>query len=317
MSSAKRKASSRSRSGQRPTQSPDPRRSVPPSRSALPEVVDPRWILQAGAAVIAVGLLCAYLTLCGLFYFAQWQFVLHPSRTVAQTPAAEKLPFQPVRFADNLAGQPELSGWWIPSDSPADPTVLLLHGQNGSMSDALPAARALHDARLNVLVFDYRGYGQSAGRHPTEATMRRDSENALRYLTDGRHIPSSHILVYGADLGASLAVSLCAQHPAIAGLILSAADGDTETRVLADVRSRMIPVRLLFHERFPLADPLSRLKTPKLLISYTRGVPPVEAQRAADPKITAELPPHPDPALVTQTLRRFLGSYIARPPATL
>ncbi len=289
---------------------------VPPSKEP-PEMVDPVWLLKAGAAAVAVGLVCAYAALCILFYTEQWQFVLHPSRTVAETPAALGLAFQPVRFGDNVAGQPELVGWWIPSDLASDPTVLVLHGQNGSMTDSIKAAKALHDARLNVLVFDYRGYGQSAGRHPTEHDMRSDAENAFRYLTENRRISASSVVVYGAHLGASLAVGLCDQHKEIPGLILESADGDTETRVLADVRSRIIPVRLLFHERFPLADPLARLRTPKLLISYTKGNPPVEAQRAADPKLTAEIPPNAPPDAVTREIRRFLDTYVQRPPAKL
>ena len=282
-----------------------------------PERVDPRWLLQAGAAVLALGLLCAYLSVCALFYSQQWQFVLHPSRVVAATPAAEGLSFQPVHFAVDAAGRPQLDGWWIPSDLPTDPTVLLLHGQDGSMSDALPAAKLLHDARLNVLLFDYRGYGSSAGRHPSERLMRADAADALSYLTQTRQIPISSIVVYGAELGASLAVGLGQQHPHIPALILQSSDGDTESRVQRDERARIIPVGLLFHERFPLADSLHSLKTPKLILSYTEGSAPEEAQRAADPKVTAEFPRNTSGAEVTQVIRRFLDTYVQHPPALL
>ncbi len=282
-----------------------------------PEIVDPRWILKALAAVVALGVLCSYLTLCLLFYVGQWQFVLHPSRAVPQTPASLGLAFQPVRFGDDVSGEPQLTGWWIPGDAPAaDPTVLMLHGETGSMSDALPAARALHAAGLNVFLFDYRGYGQSAGRHPTEALMQHDAASSLQYVTDA-HGSASGLLVYGQGLAASLAVRLCAEHPGVNGLVLQAADGDTLTRVEADQRSRIVPISLLFHQRFPLADPLSTLRTPKLLISYTRGQAPVEAQRAAAPKITVELAPEAGADAITAPVRRFLDTYMTTPPATL
>ena len=279
--------------------------------------LDPRWLLQAAAAVVAVSLLCAYLTLCGVFYVAQWQLVLHPSRTVARTPAQEGLAFEPVRFGDDRSGQPQLTGWWLPSDLPQDPAVLMLHSENGSMADALPVARALHDAGLHVLLFDYRGYGASGGRHPTERLMRADAENAFNYLTRTRHIAPASIVVYGTHLGASLAVSLAERHPQLPGIILQSADGDTESRVLRDVRSRLVPVSMLFHQRFPLADPLRHLRTPKLLISYTEGPPPEEAQRAADPKITAELPRNAQPGELVAVIRRFLDTYVAHPPSLL
>lgn len=297
--------------------SPSPRPIPPAPPASTPETVDPVWLLKAGAAVVAVGLLCAYVALCVLFYNEQWQLVLHPSRTVAETPAAVGLAFQPVRFGDDAAGQPQLAGWWIPSDLPTDPTVLVLHGQDGSMTDALKAAQSLHKARLNALLFDYRGYGQSAGRHPTEQEMRADAQTALHFLIENRRISQSSVLVYGSHLGASLAVRLCEENAQIPGIILESADGDTETRVLADVRSHIMPVRLLFHERFPLADPLARLRTPKLLISYTQGNAPVDVQRAADPKMTAELPPNAPPEAITAEIRRFLDTYVQHPAAKL
>ena len=288
-----------------------------PAPKVAPETVDPRWLLKAIGAVVAVGLLCAYASVCALFYFQQWQLVLHPSHAVPQTPASQGLQFQPVRFGDDAAGQPQLAGWWIPGDLPTDPTVLMLHGQDGSMSDALREAKALHDARLNVLLFDYRGYGVSGGEHPTAQRMASDASSALRYLLDTRGVPVNSVIVYGLHLGASLAVELCRQHPELPALILQAADGDTETRVLRDERSRIVPLRLFFHETFPLADPLHTLKTPKLLISFTGGEAPVDAQRAGDPKLTAELPSAADTAAITGVVRRFLDTYVARPPAAL
>ena len=282
-----------------------------------PEVVEPGWILKALGAVILVGFACAYLTLCIFFYKGQWQFVLHPSRVVAQTPAAQHVAFEAVRFADDRSGQPQLTGWWIPSESPADPTVLVLHGETGSMSDALPFARALHDARLNVFLFDYRGYGDSLGRHPTETQMRDDAASARQYLVAARHVSPSTLLIAGLRLGASLAVHLCAEHPETPGLLLLDADGDTVSRVEADQRSRILPVGLLFHERFSLADPLHRLRTPKLLVSFTRGEAPEINQRAADPKLLAELAPGTGASDLVPVIRRFLGLYVSRPVPTL
>ncbi len=279
--------------------------------------MDPRWLLKAGGAVVALGLVCAYVTLCIFFYQGQDQFLLHPSRTLGATPAALHLAFEPVRFGDDASGQPQLSGWWIPSDLPADPTVLMLHGEDGSMSDALPYARALHDARLNVLLFDYRGYGTSGGRGPSEKAMQQDAASALRYLTVTRHLPPTNIVVFGNRLGASLATRLCAGHANLPALILVDADGDTTSRIEADQRSRIIPVSLLFHERFPLADALHTLRTPKLLISYTRGEAPEVAQRAADPKTTAEIPRTDGPGELTPIVRRFLGTYVAHPAPVL
>ena len=293
---------------QRKPQPPRPASSrVPQSQS--PQLIDPRWILKALAAVFAVALLFSYATLCLLFYQGQWQLVLHPSRTVATTPASVGLAFNEVHFFPAVSGEPQLFGWLIPATSTSAPTALILHGADGSISDALPSARTLHDAGLNVLLFDYRGFGRSAGQHPTQLSMQEDAAGALVFLTDTQHIAPANIILFGSGLGASVATRLAADRHDIPALILESPDGDLAQRVFADPRARLVPARWLFNQTFPLADTLHTLATPKLLISYTTAAPPLVIQRAADPKLTSELPSRNDPALLT-TIHRFLDLYL-------
>jgi len=298
---------------------PNPARTPPSSQrnasvqSTGPELVDPRWILKALGIVLFVALLLAWGTLCLLYYQGQWQLVLHPSRAVATTPASLNLKFTDLHFADDATGVPQLNGWLIPA-APADtltpsaPTALLLHGADGSIADALPRALTLHNAGLHVLLFDYRGYGRSVGHHPTEGAMQQDAEAALSWLIATQHIPASQIILYGHGIGASLAVSLAAQHHDIPAIILDAPDGDLAGRVIMGPHSSLVPARFLFNETFPLAEPLSKLTTPKLLISYT-GSTPTALANAADPKLTLELPSPNDPKL-TDAIQRFLDQYI-------
>src|SRR5579875_2742015 len=234
------------------------------SRAAgAPEMVDPRWLLKALGVVLAVALLCAWGTLCLLWYQGQWQLVLHPSREVKATPAAGGLAFSDVHFGVDTTGQPQLDGWMVPaSGSPAALTALVLHGGDGSMADVLPAVATLHRAGLRVLVFDYRGYGNSAGQHPTQDSMREDAASALSYITGDQHVAAEDIVLYGQGVGASLATELAAQHHDVRALILDAPEGDLTGRVLRDAHSWLVPVRLLFHEDFPLAASLHTLETP-------------------------------------------------------
>jgi hypothetical protein len=295
-----------------PRPQPTPRTATP--QSATPELVDPKWILKALGIVLFVALLCAWGTLCLLYYQGQWQLVLHPSRNVATTPASIGLNFTELRFADDATGLPQLNGWLIPAAAgnaltPSAPTALVLHGADGSIADALPRALTLHNAGLNVLLFDYRGYGRSVGQHPTEATMQQDSDAALNWLLSTQHIPSQNTILYGKGIGASLAVTLAAQHHDIPAIILDAPDGDLAGRVIHDPHSSLVPAGLLFHETFPLAEPLRTLTTPKLLISYTNAQhPPAALANAADPKLTIELPSPNDPTLIS-AIQRFLDLY--------
>jgi pimeloyl-ACP methyl ester carboxylesterase len=279
-------------------------------------MIDPRWLLKALAITLAVALLLAWGTLCLLWYQGQWQLVLHPSRTVATTPASVGLNFTELHFADDATGAPQLHGWLIPAApadtlTPAAPTALLLHAADGSIADALPRALTLHNAGLNVLLFDYRGYGRSVGQHPTEATMQQDAAAALNWLIATQHIPPQNIILYGNGIGASLVVTLAAQHHDIPAVILDAPDGDLTDRVAHDPHSSLVPARLLFHETFPLAGPLRTLTTPKLLISYASSTPSTLAN-AADPKTTIELPSLNNPTLIP-TIQRFVDEYISHP----
>jgi alpha/beta superfamily hydrolase len=281
-----------------------PRRHTPP---VTHEVVDPRWILSAFGIMVLIAAVCAYATICTLFYKGQWQLAMQPSRTIAQTPAAIHLPFTEVHFGVDASGQPQLDGWWIASENATAPTALVLHSGSGSMSDALPDAQFLHDTGLNVLLFDYRGFGHSGGQHPTETFVEEDAESALRYLTTTRGLPLSNIVVFGHQLGASPAVKLCTDHPKIPALILLQPVGDLTRQVKQDSRSRMVPVGLLFHETFPLADRLHILTMPKLIVSYDDDKSPLNLRQVADPKMTVELHSESDTSNLRQSIQRFLS----------
>lgn len=314
------------RSSQRPQASAarkDPYRPPPPNSQYGTKPFEPvelRWIAKALGCTILFAIGCAFLLVWFIFSHTQWEYVLHPARTVSVTPSSVNLDFSEVHFGVDASGQPQLDGWWIPSDSPTDPTVLLLHSGDGSMSDAIPQAKQLHEARLNVLLFDYRGYGHSGGRHPTQALMQTDVASALSYLADTRGVAPHSILVEGIGVGASLAVRICANHKDLAALILESPAGDFEKKVERDQRVKVVPVSLLFTEDFPLADPLNKLSTPKLLVSTTGKQSPLVFQQAGDPKTVLELPSPDDPkneSAIHDALRRFLDSYVPQQPATL
>jgi uncharacterized protein len=278
------------------------------------EAVDPAWLLKALAFTVLAALLCGYLTFCLLFYQGQWQLVLHPTRTAVSPQSIAGIPYDLIHFGPDESAVPQLAGWWIPSapgGRHANTTVLFLPGSDGSLADSIPTLASLHNLGSNVFAFDYRGYGQSAPTRPNQQNMTHDAESAWQYLNVSRAIPAQQIVLYGTGVGASLATQLAANHASPA-LILDSPNADLLDTALQDRRSNLIPVRLLFHERFPLAEPLSTLQTPKLLLSRTAS--PAKAFRtAADPKRTVELAA-PSEALYQQSLSRFLDEYVAPAP---
>ncbi len=294
-----------------------PPRTQPPLRprtTQLPETVDPKWLLRAFSLVVAVAVLMGYATLCLLFYQGQWQLVLHPGKPRDGTPPQDA---QTVHFGPDATAIPQLTGWWLPAATDAPYrhlTILYLRGADGSLADDCAALATLHAAGLNLLAFDYRGYPTTAGRHPTEQHMTEDTDAAWQYLVAYRHIAPTTIVPYGLGIGASLAAHLASTHREIPAAIFDAPTGDLLDQALRSPQGSLLPVRLLFHERFPLADALRKLPTPKLIFSRGSADLPL-ALLAADPKFTVDLPPGSPPADFQTTLSRFLDQYL--PPATL
>jgi pimeloyl-ACP methyl ester carboxylesterase len=279
---------------------------------APPDVVSPIWLIKAIAVTIVAALLCGYLTFCLLFYQGQWQLVLHPTRTSASPASIAGTPYELIRFAPDESATPQLTGWWIPSAPGgryARITILFLPDGNGSLADSIPILASLHNLGLNVFAFDYRGYGQSAPARPSQQSMTHDSDSTLQYLIATRAISQQRIVPYGTGVGTSLATRLAATHHTIHALILDTPRADLLDVATRDPRAKLLPVRLLFHERFPLAEPLSTLRTPKLLLSRTTS-PDQTFLHASDPRFTVELA-SPSDALYNQSLTRFLDQYVA------
>ena len=122
----------------------------------------------------------------------------------------------------------------------------------------------LHSASLNLLAFDYRGYGQSRFAHPSEAGWREDADWALQYLTATRHIDPGAIVLAGRELGANLALELAASHPELAGVILISPLDKPGNAIFADPRAHLVPAHLLVADRYDLNAPAAALRIPSL-----------------------------------------------------
>jgi pimeloyl-ACP methyl ester carboxylesterase len=234
-----------------------------------PPTVSGKWLLSAGAIAITAALLCAWGTLCILFWQGSWQLLYHPASVVNRTPASVNLPFESIGFATNSAGEPQLRGWWIPASSPARYTAIYLHGADGNLGDTVNALSRLHEAGLNVFAFDYRGYGQSYFVHPSEARWREDADSAIAYLTGTRHIPSSAIVLVGKDLGANLALELAAAHSDLAGVVVEQPLESPTAAIFNDPRAHLVPAHLLVSERWQTTSDAGNMLIPSLWFYWT------------------------------------------------
>jgi len=260
--------------------------------SVRPATISGRWLLTAAILCVAAAAMCCWAALCLLFWQGSWQLLYHPTAAVTRTPASVGLGFDSVGFATTEAGQARLQGWWIPAAPGAKYaqfTVVYLHGQDGNLGNTVDGLAALHDLGLNVLAFDYRGYGQSRFARPSEARWREDAEWALQYLTGTRHIAAGSIVLDGKDLGANLALEIAAGHPEIAGVVLESPLQQPMHAIFSDPRARMAPAHWLVRDRFDGSAAAIGLRVPSLWFQGTAapGIVGLPEKPEAFQKVTA------------------------------
>lgn len=153
----------------------------------------------------------------------------HPTAALADTPADHHLRYQTVRF--RASDGTELEGWWIPVPH-ARATVLVCHGNAGNRSADARWVPFFARQRMNVLLWDYRGYGGSEGV-PSEDGLRRDAQAAFDAATESA--PGLPVILYGHSLGGAVAARLAQDRPA-AGLVLDGAFASVR-----DMAARLYP----------------------------------------------------------------------------
>ena len=274
--------------------------------------ISPRWLARAFLGCVLVAALCGYLTFCGLFVQGQWQLVLHPVRPGFPLPAliGTAMP-ERVHFGVDASGRAQLAGLWLKGDPGGRyhrGTVLYLSSGDGSLAQAADRLAMLQQLGFDVCALDYRGYGMSAARHPSQSSLEEDSTTALKYVLQERHVAEEQLVLYGREVGGYLAARLAMQHPAIPAVVLEAPRFDLLDVVSRDPRVRLLPVRLLFRERFALEPLLTRLATPKLIF-LGESEPATQYQTIAPPRMIITLAPK-DEDHRREALGRFLDAYL-------
>lgn len=198
-------------------------------------------------------------------------------------PSPYGLPAEDVWF-ESPDGE-RLHGWWIPHPK-ARGTLLYCHGNTGSLGEQVKTLLHLRRLRVDVLAFDYRGYGRSSGR-PTEKGVYLDVRAAYDLLVGRLGRRAEDILLFGHSLGGAVAID-CALDRPVAGLVVQASF--TDTRQLARAIFPGKPMHLFARRHFRSIDKVGRLEMPKLFIhgSEDGAIPQDHGERlfeaAAEPK---------------------------------
>jgi len=114
---------------------------------------------------------------------------------------------------DSLA----LDGWFIKNPN-ARGTILYFGGNGFVRVASYHIINTLLQQPMNLMVFDYRGYGQNPGT-PTVEGLKLDGLAAYDYLLGEEKIAPNSIILHGHSLGSFIATFVATQRSA-AGLIL-------------------------------------------------------------------------------------------------
>lgn len=136
------------------------------------------------------------------------QFLFAPMRYPQGDWRPEGLRFQDIVFA--AADGTQLHGWYCPADQ-ARATVLVMHGNAGNVATRGAWLSYLQTRmRVNVFLFDYRGYGRSHGK-PTVDGVLQDARAARAKLVELSGVPTEQLILMGESLGGAVAVQMASE----------------------------------------------------------------------------------------------------------
>ncbi|MBS3168070.1 alpha/beta hydrolase [Candidatus Woesearchaeota archaeon] len=131
----------------------------------------------------------------------------------------------------------KLDGWYVPGKNSKG--IILCHGNGGSKVHMRKHAKFLNDSGYNVVMFDFRGQGESEGRYVTYGVLEvKDVDAAVVEFTK-RGINDIGIL--GTSLGGGVAIIAAAQNQEIDAVVADAAYSSSNAVAVHTARKYGIP----------------------------------------------------------------------------
>ncbi len=158
-----------------------------------------------------------------------------------------------------------LHGWFFHARThPAAATVLYFHGNGGNLSYAGWIGERLAGNSLDVLIFDYRGYGRSEGRMTNERALLADANAAYDYLLRERKVRPERLALYGQSLGTTAAIDTASRE--ICGALVV----ESGLTSASDMASALLPwlprfLHPLGRNRFDSVHKISGVRCPLLI----------------------------------------------------
>jgi pimeloyl-ACP methyl ester carboxylesterase len=132
-------------------------------------------------------------------------FFYYPKRETPNAPTSNYYSVVPVSIPN---GDDNLAAWvFEPKTSKLEGTVVFSHGNAGNMEDHVAFVDFLPRHGFRVLMYDYRGYGESTPLEPTRESTVSDLNAAIDFAGEQWGKP----WLMGHSLGASLTIAVAAK----------------------------------------------------------------------------------------------------------
>jgi fermentation-respiration switch protein FrsA (DUF1100 family) len=191
-----------------------------------------------------------------LFYF--------PLKEAPDTPKTFGLSFEECRIP--TSDGETLHGWFLPvkKGQSVKGTVVFSHGNAGALGHHLGLAKWWPEQGYQVLMYDYRGFGQSTGA-PSREGLIRDVEAAFRFAQGRPDVAKTKIFSYAHSLGGAKSIVALSRTkvPGLRGVIT---DGTFASYVgMADFMAGNFGKKLVTDELAP-KDSVGKLSVPLLIV---------------------------------------------------
>ena len=217
---------------------------------------------------IGLGIVAVLVVVVGGLWLGQRRLIYLPTGAVSPVPAGWEV--VTMTTGDDLT----LRGWLRPPHDDAA-VVIVFNGNAGNRSDRVVLGAGLAAHGLGVLLMDYRGYGGNPGS-PTEEGLTLDARAARRWVAE--RLPDHPVVYFGESLGAAVAVGLAVDQPPAALVLRSPF---TSLGDAAALHYPFLPVRLLLWDDFTVAERMSNVTAPTLVIAgESDSIIPLRQSRA-------------------------------------
>jgi uncharacterized protein len=260
------------------------------------------FLVGSAAAVIA----CSFATACTAMYIYP-RYVYPTWRPPAKVPPGAR-GFRRVGFLS--ADGTGLAGWYGEgARARGSATIICCHGWAADKRDMLSLGEALRDSGFNVLLFDFRGWGESDGAPVTFGDREMgDIIGAVGFLKKQYPAEAARIGLIGVSMGAAAALRATAHSLDIAATVADASYARLDVQVGRFFRRFLGPI-------WPIAGVPARWFGERLIGTPIGSTSPLQAITGISPRPVMIIQGTRDPVVDIQDARHLY--HAAGAPKTL